>query len=227
MKRVRNGLCSRSWPEASSWRRSPVSVPSPGRSPAALTPVRLQLQWAPQAQFAGYFAAAAKGYYAAEGLDVRWCRAAPRLTSRAPGRTRMARRSPSPGCPRCSTCARQGPDASDLVNIAQVFQRSGTREVSWAPGHGPKPTVDQSITKPEDFKGKKIGVWDFGDDYEVIAAARKVGLEAGTDYEQVIQPFDMSLLLNRQIDAAEAMIYNEYRPGARGDQPRHGRPLPA
>ncbi|TAL08600.1 MAG: ABC transporter substrate-binding protein, partial [Chloroflexota bacterium] len=32
----------------------------------------------------------------------------------------------------------------------------------------------------------------------------------GTDYTKVIQPFDMSLLINKQIDVAEAMIYNEY-----------------
>ncbi len=35
-----------------------------------LIPVRLQLQWVTQAQFAGYFAAIEQGFYAAEGLDV-------------------------------------------------------------------------------------------------------------------------------------------------------------
>ena len=95
------------------------------------------------------------------------------------------------------------------------------------PGKGPDPVSDQSITKPEDFKGKKIGVWDFGNDYEIIAAGRKVGLEAGTDYERVIQPFDMSLLLNRQIDAAEAMIYNEYAQVLERHEPGHRRALSA
>ena len=32
--------------------------------------VTLQLKWVPQAQFAGYYAAAAKGYYKQFGLDV-------------------------------------------------------------------------------------------------------------------------------------------------------------
>ena len=36
----------------------------------ALKPIRLQLQWFPQAQFAGYFAALDKGYYKDEGFDV-------------------------------------------------------------------------------------------------------------------------------------------------------------
>jgi NitT/TauT family transport system substrate-binding protein len=39
-------------------------------APAELKPIRLQLQWFPQAQFAGYFAAKDKGYYAEEGFDV-------------------------------------------------------------------------------------------------------------------------------------------------------------
>ena len=37
------------------------------RSRALRRPCQLQLQWAPQAQFAGYFAADREGYYAAEG----------------------------------------------------------------------------------------------------------------------------------------------------------------
>ena len=75
---------------------------------------------------------------------------------------------------------------------------------------------------PADWKGKKVGVWDFGNDYEVIAAARKNSLEANTDYQRVIQPFDMSLLLNRQIDTAEAMIYNEYAQVLEANNPATG-----
>ena len=41
-------------------------------------------------------------------------------------------------------------------------------------------------------------------------ARSRSGLTQGTDYTKVIQPFDMTLLLSRQIDVAEAMIYNEY-----------------
>ena len=35
-----------------------------------LTKVTLQLKWVTQSQFAGYYAAKAKGYYKAAGLDV-------------------------------------------------------------------------------------------------------------------------------------------------------------
>ena len=49
-----------------------------------------------------------------------------------------------------------------------------------------------------------------GNEYEVTAGALKSNLTQGTDYTKVIQPFDMTLLLSRQIDVAEAMIYNKY-----------------
>ncbi len=184
--------------------------PSAGAPAASLTPatVSLQLQWTPQAQFAGYLAAAAKGFYAEEGLTVNVLPGGPTVDNQTVGSDPNGPEFTVAWVPKVLVLRDQG--QSDLVDIAQVFQRSGTREVSWAPGKGPDPVSDQSITKPEDFKGKKIGVWDFGNDYEIIAAGRKVGLEAGTDYERVIQPFDMSLLLQRQIDAAEAMVYNEY-----------------
>ena len=37
---------------------------------ATLTPVKLQLQWFAQAQFAGYYAAVDQGFYSKAGLDV-------------------------------------------------------------------------------------------------------------------------------------------------------------
>ncbi|MDQ3247658.1 MAG: ABC transporter substrate-binding protein, partial [Chloroflexota bacterium] len=43
---------------------------APTEAAAELTPVRLQLQWVTQSQFAGYYAALDQGYYTDEGLDV-------------------------------------------------------------------------------------------------------------------------------------------------------------
>src|SRR5438105_4622468 len=47
-----------------------VSPPAHAHPQRALTKLTLQLKWVPQAQFAGYFIAADKGYYKAQGLDV-------------------------------------------------------------------------------------------------------------------------------------------------------------
>ncbi|MGZ9277016.1 MAG: ABC transporter substrate-binding protein [Candidatus Limnocylindrales bacterium] len=188
----------------------PAASQPAASTPAELTKVSLQLQWAPQAQFAGYFAAKDQGYFEAAGLDVTILDGGPTVVPQQVGS--------APGGPEFTISwvpkvleAREA--GSDLVNIAQIFQRSGTLSVSWK---------ESNITKPADFRGKKIGVWDFGNEFEVTAGAKKAGLEQGTDYEKVIQPFDMTLLLSKQIDVAEAMIYNEYAQVLEAPNPETG-----
>jgi NitT/TauT family transport system substrate-binding protein len=179
-------------------------------APAELTAVRLQLQWAPQAQFAGYFAAKEQGYFEAAGLDVTFLDGGPTVVPQQVGSAPDGPEFTISWVPKVLEAREAG---SDLVDIAQIFQRSGTLSVSWKASN---------ITKPADFKGKKIGVWDFGNEYEVTAGAKKAGLEQGTDYEKVIQPFDMTLLLSKQIDVAEAMIYNEYAQVLEATNPESG-----
>jgi NitT/TauT family transport system substrate-binding protein len=177
--------------------QAPASAPAPSEA-AGLTTVRLQLQWYPQAQFSGYFAAIEQGYYTAENLDVRWVSGGGTIAPQTVGSQPDGPEFTIAWQPKVLQAREAG---SNLVNIAQIFQRSGTLSVSWK---------DSNITKPADFKGKKVGVWDFGNEFEVTAGAKKAGLEQGTDYTKVIQDFNMSLLLSRQIDVSEAMIYNEY-----------------
>ena len=185
---------------------------SAGASAAALDEVRLQLQWAPQAQFAGYFAAQEQGYYEAAGLKVTILDGGPDVIPQAVGSAADGPEFTISWVPKVLE-AREGTPASDLVDIAQVFQRSGTLSVSWK---------DSNITTPADFKGKKVGAWGFGNEFEVTAAAKKAGLKEGTDYTKVVQPFDMTLLLSKQIDVAEAMIYNEYAQVLEAKNPETG-----
>jgi NitT/TauT family transport system substrate-binding protein len=172
--------------------------------------VRLQLQWAPQAQFAGYFAAQELGYYEDENLDVTIIDGGPDVVPQAAGSAPDGPEFTISWVPKVLE-AREG--GSDLVNIAQIFQRSGTLSVAWA---------DSNITSPADFADKRVGVWDFGNEFEVTAAARAEGLEADVDYTKVIQPFDMLLFLSREIDVAEAMIYNEYAQVLEAENPDTG-----
>jgi NitT/TauT family transport system substrate-binding protein len=192
---------------------APSAASAAPSSPAAeLTKVRLQLQWVPQAQFAGFFAAKAEGYYEAAGLDVELVAGGPDVIPQQAGSAADGPEFTISWVPKVLE-AREGNPASDLVNIAQYFQRSGTLSVSWK---------ESNITKPADFAGKKVGVWDFGNEFEVTAAAKKAGLEPGAGYEKVIQPFDMTLLLSKQIDVAEAMIYNEYAQVLEATNPETG-----
>src|SRR5215212_6984279 len=47
-----------------------TAAAAPDSACDSLTPIKLQLQWVVQSQFAGYFAAVDKGFYEAECLDV-------------------------------------------------------------------------------------------------------------------------------------------------------------
>jgi NitT/TauT family transport system substrate-binding protein len=82
--------------------------------------------------------------------------------------------------------------------------------------------VDSGILSPSDFADKRVGVWDFGNEFEVTAAASLVGLEENVDYEKVIQDFNMLAFLNDEIDVAEAMIYNEYAQVLEAENPETG-----
>jgi len=190
-----------------------ASSTAPSASEAAggeAASVQLQLQWAPQAQFAGYFAAVEQGYYADENLDVEILDGGPDVVPQQVGSAPDGPEFTISWVPKVLEARASG---SDLVNIAQIFQRSGTLSVAWA---------DSGISGPSDFAGKRVGVWDFGNEFEVTAAASAEGLEEGTDYEKVIQPFDMTLLLTDQIDVAEAMIYNEYAQVLEAENPDTG-----
>lgn len=164
-----------------------------------LTPVSLQLQWVAQSQFAGYFAALDQGFYEDEGLDVTILEGAVEIVPQqvvASGGAEFG----IAWVPKVLESNEQG---VNLVNIGQVFQRSGTLQVSF---------VDTGIESVEDFEGMNIGSWGFGNEHELFAAMRAAGIDPDNpdDVTIVQQPFDMSLLINGEVDAAQAMIYNEY-----------------
>ncbi len=164
-----------------------------------MVPVRLQLQWVAQSQFAGYFAALDQGFYADEGLDVTILEGAVEIVPQQV----VASGGAEFGLAWVPKVLESREAGADLVNIAQVFQRSGTLEVSF---------VDTGIESVADFAGMRIGSWGFGNEHELFAAMRAEGIDPNNpdDVTIVQQPFDMSLLINGEVDAAEAMIYNEY-----------------
>jgi len=162
-----------------------------------VTPVKLQLQWVPQSQFAGYFAADSLGYYADVGLDVEIIEGGvdivPAVVLDSGGADFAISWVPRGLVPR--------EEGLNITNIAQVFQRSGTLQVSFA---------DAGISSPSDLAGKNVGNWGFGNEFELFAGLASVGLDPQSDVTLVQQDFNMTALINGDIDAAQAMIYNEY-----------------
>ena len=198
---------------------TPGSSSSPGASTAesagvsagaSYTPatVQLQLQWLDQAQFSGYYAAEEQGYYADLGLTVEFLPGGGTVSPQEVGSRPDGPEFAIAWVPKVLQAREAG---SDLVQIAQMFQRAATLSVSWK---------DAGITSPEDFAGKRVGAWPFGNELEVLAAGTLAGLTAGTDYTRVEQDFDMSELIAAQdgcaasdsdcVDVAEAMVYNEW-----------------
>jgi len=158
--------------------------------------VTLQLKWVTQAQFAGYYAAKTKGYYDEEGLDVNIKIGGPSIT---PEQVVLGKQAEF-GIDWLPSLLASRDQGQDLVNIAQVFTRSGMTEVTWK---------DTNITSIGQMRGKKVGVWCCGNENELYAALRKNGMDPKKDVTIVNQPFNMNLFLNREIDAAAAMTYNE------------------
>lgn len=161
-----------------------------------LTPVTLQLQWLAQAQFAGYYAALEEGFFEEEGLDVEIVESGGDIVPQdalANGDADFA----IAWVPKVLGSIEQG---ANVTNIAQIFQRSGTLQVAWA---------DSGIESVADFEGKRIGSWGFGNEWEIFAAMAAEGLDASS-VEIITQSFDMNAFLAGDIDAAQAMTYNEY-----------------
>jgi NitT/TauT family transport system substrate-binding protein len=158
--------------------------------------VTLQLKWVTQAQFAGYYAALEQGFYSDENLDVTIRPGGPDI---APEQV-VAGNQAEFGINWLANLLSVREQGTPLVNIAQVYTNAGMREISWK---------ESNINSPADLRGKKVGIWFFGNEFTLLATLNKYGIDKDKDVTLVQQPFDMTLLLNKEVDAAAAMTYNE------------------
>ena len=166
-----------------------------------LDPLTFQLKWVNQGQFAGYLVAKDLGYYEEEGLDVTINPGGPDIAPEqviAGGgadviTTWMA----------AALAARER--GVPLVNIAQPFQGSALQLVC---------SEESGVTSTDDFPGKTLGVWFFGNEYPFYAWMAKLGLstEGGEEGVEVLrQAFSADPLLQGQADCISTMRYNEYK----------------
>ncbi len=170
---------------------------SSGTTDGELTPVTLQLQWFAQAQFSGYYAALDQGYFEEEGLDVTITEGGVDIVPQTVLADNQADYAIA-WVPKALASREAG---AGITDVAQIFQRSGTLQVAFA---------DSGITTAADLEGKNVGNWGYGNEFELFAGITKAGLDPATDVTLVQQNFDMAALLAGDIDAAQAMTYNEY-----------------
>ena len=162
--------------------------------------VKLQLQWVTQAQFAGYYVALDKGFYAAEDLNVTILPGGPDI---APPQV-LAGGGADAMLNWMSSALAAREKGLPVVNIAQPFKSSGLMLTCWK---------DTGIKSPADFKGKTIGVWFYGNEYPFLSWMSQEGIstEGGDNGVTVLrQGFNVDPLLQRQADCISTMTYNEF-----------------
>jgi NitT/TauT family transport system substrate-binding protein len=169
-------------------------------SALAADKLTLQLKWVTQGQFAGYYVAKDKGFYEEAGLDVEikpgGPDVAPPQVIAGGGADVVIDWMPS------ALATRE--KGLPLVNIAQPFKRSGMMLTC---------RKETGITKPEDFKGKTLGVWFGGNEYPFLSWMNHLGLKTDGGPEGVTvlkQGFNVDPLIQKQADCISTMTYNEY-----------------
>ena len=169
-------------------------------SAAAADKVTVQLKWLPQAQFAGYYVAQAKGFYKDADLDVTIKPGGPDISPAqvlaAKGADLTVDWMPS------ALAAREA--GVPMVNVAQIFNRSGMMLTC---------KKASGVTTSKDFKGKTLGVWFGGNEYPFLSWMGTLGLKTGgatPDVKVLKQGFNVDPLLQNQAACVSTMIYNEY-----------------
>ncbi|OAP43328.1 nitrate ABC transporter substrate-binding protein [Sinorhizobium glycinis] len=162
--------------------------------------VTLQLKWVTQAQFAGYYVAKDKGFYEEEGLDVDIKPGGPDIAPpqviAGGGADVIVDWMPSALATREKGVA--------LVNIAQPFKKSGMMLTC---------LKESGVKTPEDFKGKTLGVWFFGNEYPFLSwmSQLKIPTDGGPNGVTVLkQGFNVDPLIQKQAACISTMTYNEY-----------------
>ncbi|WP_407048722.1 ABC transporter substrate-binding protein [Methyloraptor flagellatus] len=171
-----------------------------GQAAQAQDKLTLQLKWVTQSQFAGYYVAKDKGFYKEAGLDVTIKPGGPDIAPpqviAGGGADVIVEWMPA------ALAAREKGVA--LVNIAQPFKRSGMMLTC---------RKETGISKPDDFKGKTLGVWFFGNEYPFMAWMSRLGIKtdgSAGGVKVIKQGFNVDPLIQKQADCISTMTYNEY-----------------
>jgi NitT/TauT family transport system substrate-binding protein len=170
---------------------------SPGctRTPPPKAPdeVRLQLKWLHQAQFAGFYSADQKGYYAAEGLKVTFLEGGPTVDLEKAVLDGKAQFGIDGGDSLIAARA----DGKPVTAIAVIYRQSPLVFMALA---------NSGITRPHDFVGKTVQA-DTGA-ITLHAMLANVGVSSG-QYHEVNIGSDLEPFYSGQIQVWNAYITNE------------------
>lgn len=159
--------------------------------------ITVQSLWLPQGQFAGLYAAKEKGLYDSEGIEVEILPGGTDVSSEEQVENDIAQ----VGIAFYSSVLTYQEGGYDFINVFQTFKKSPQYLVAKA---------DSGIKTGVDLKGKKVGSWFGGRQYEFYALAQLNGLDPQKDIEWKQQDYTMDQFNSGELDVASAMSYNEY-----------------
>ena len=167
-------------------------------SPAGsqLTPVSLRLQWITQAQFAGYYMAKEKGFYAEAGLDLKINPGGQDFNAL----TLVSAGSDTFGIWTADQVLTGIARGAPVTPLGAVFEKSLAAFMVHA---------DSAIQGPKDFEGKTVGIYA-GYDTETIYLhlLKKFNVDRTKIKETPLQ-YDLARFFTRQVDVWPAYVINQ------------------
>jgi diguanylate cyclase (GGDEF)-like protein len=161
---------------------------------SAAEKVILQLKWFHQFQFAGYYAAKEKGFYAEEGLEVEIRERDPKITPSEAVLSGTAQFGIAD-----TSLVLHRLQGKQVVVLAAIFQHSPLVLIS---------LQESGIIGPLELKGKKVMYQRHVDDASLTAAFAEFGLTP-TDIRHVPHNFKDDALLTSGIDAMSSYLTDQ------------------
>lgn len=155
--------------------------------------IRFTAHWLPQAQFAGYYVAKEKGFYAKEGLYVELNHAGDKKSVEF----LLQNNETDIISTFLSNAIKLRAENTPVINICQLSQKSALMFVA---------KKKTNIAEIKDFNNKKIGTWkaDFSDIPLALLYRENI------TFEIIPIQHSINLFLNDGIDLMTVMWYNEY-----------------
>lgn len=160
------------------------------------SPIRLQLAWSHQAQFAGVYVVQMRKHFEAKGLDVI---VFPGGSALNPINELQIGNADVAIAWFNNAYQLSKPD-KPVVNIGQIFSGSDLTVIC---------RISAGVFSAKDMNGKKIGVWGVGDQDIVMELLRNFSIPS-SQVELIKQRPDGKDLIDRNVASATAMNYNEY-----------------
>ena len=175
-----------------------LSIYSPGAKAieSISDPIRIQLAWNHQAQFAGFYIAEIRKHFENEGLNVFLVEGGADINPIAKiqeGRADVA-------VSWLSSAWNQSTPEKPVTNVAQIFSGSALTVAC---------RISAGVLTAKDMVGKKIGVWEIGD--ELVVKEMMQMLDIPPESAQLIkQAPNAQDLISGKVACATIMAYNEY-----------------